>query len=536
MAEPLRQTGPDSAAPPAPDHTRPRSRESQNSLVRPVSILMLGKTAAVVFTFALPLILVRRLDQVEFGLYKQAFLLVNTAISILPLGLAMSSFYFLPRVADRQRGAVVQNILLIYLLIGGGTGLLILCDPAVLVAIFNGPELVPYAPRIALALALLVSGSFLEYVMIACQDTRQAAVFITGTQLSKAVLLTAAAIWLSTVSALLDAASLQGLLQLLWVLAYLRKRFGRFWQAVDWGLLRAQLAYGFPLGVATLLYWFQTQLHLYFVAHRFGPVSYAVYAVGCFQLPLLTILSESVRTVLLERTNDLHNRNRHGELATLVMEGARNLSWFYLPLFAFFVLAGRDLIVLLFTTKYLASWPIFLVDCALIPLMIPSMACDLLVRVYAHYRYFFLKVRIVLVIALIGLMELAISHFGPLGAILSVVLIAAIERLIVSWRLVRDLHILRGQRALLMDLLIITAASAAAALVTLPVHQLLAAQRPLVILAVCGTVFSAAYLLFSRPWRMFAIGELIAELGWARLIPGRAANKAAIIQPRASEH
>jgi hypothetical protein len=35
---------------------------------------------------------------------------------------------------------------------------------------------------------------------------------------------------------------------------------------------------------------------------------------------------------------------------------------------------------------------------------------------------------------------------------------------------------------------------------------------------------------------MFAIKKLIAELGWSRLLPGRrAARKAALIQPRASE-
>jgi O-antigen/teichoic acid export membrane protein len=535
VAESFQQAAPSSLAAHATPGA-PASQAGQESLARNVSVLMLGKTAAVAFTFALPLILVRRLAQFEFGLYKQAFLLISTSIAILPLGLAMSSFYFLPRVAARQRGSVVYNILLIYLLIGGGTGLLILLDPSVLVAIFNGPELVPYAPRIALALALLVSGSFLEYVMVACQETRQAAIFITATQFSKAALLIAAAIWLSTISALLDAAAIQGALQLLWVLAYLRRRFGSLWGAVDWGLLRAQLAYGFPLGLAALLYWFQTQLHLYFVAHRFGPVNYAVYAVGCFELPLMAILSESVCSVLIQRTNDLHSRDEHGALAALVMESVRNLSWFYLPLFAFLILAGREVIVLLFTTKYLASWPIFLVDCGLIPLMIPAVACDVLVRAYADYRFFLLKVRICLALTLVGVMYVAMSWRGPLGVILAVVLVAATERVIVSWRFARDLHILRGQRTLLLHILTIAGASAGAAFITLPVRHMVAGNPPLIVLIACGLVFSSAYLLFSRPWRMFEVGELIAELGLNRLFSGRrAANKPAIIQPRASE-
>jgi O-antigen/teichoic acid export membrane protein len=514
VAEPLRET--DSVLPDAPV-SAPAAPPSQDSLARHVSVLMLGKTAAVLFTFALPLILVRRLAQVEFGLYKQAFLLISTAIAILPLGLAMSAFYFLPRVGRDRRGAVASNILLIYILIGTCTGLLIYLEPSVVVAIFNGPDLVPYAPRIGLALALLVAGSFLEYVMIACQDTQYAALFITATQFSKAALLIAAAIWISTIDALLDAAALQGCLQLVWVLVYMRRRFGRIVQ-VDWALLRAQLAYGFPLGMAALLYWFQTQLHLYFVAHRFGPAEYAIYAVGCFELPLMTILSESVASVLIQRTNDLHSRNQHGELASLVVESVRNLSWFYLPLFAFLLLGARDIILLLFTKKYLPSLPIFIIDCGLIPLMIPSVACDVLVRAYASYRFFLLKVRAVLAVALISLMWLAIAHMGPIGAISVVVVIAAAERTSVSWRLARDLHVLRGQRAVLMDIVRIAGASAAAALVTIPVLQAMAGRSPLLVLLASGTTFSVAYLIFSRPWRMFDCQGLVVQLGWGRLM------------------
>ena len=69
----------------------------RDTLARRVIWLASAKAMAFVLGFALPLILVRELSQTEFGLYKQVFLLINTAITILPLGFAMSAFYFLPR-------------------------------------------------------------------------------------------------------------------------------------------------------------------------------------------------------------------------------------------------------------------------------------------------------------------------------------------------------------------------------------------------------------------------------------------------------
>jgi hypothetical protein len=50
-----------------------------------------ARILAFIFSFALPLLLVRRLSQHEFGVYKQLFLVVGTAVITLPLGFGMSA-------------------------------------------------------------------------------------------------------------------------------------------------------------------------------------------------------------------------------------------------------------------------------------------------------------------------------------------------------------------------------------------------------------------------------------------------------------
>src|SRR5262245_62454100 len=101
------------------------------TLARRVIWLASAKAVAFGLGFALPLILVRSLSQTEFGLYKQVFLRLNTAITILPLGFAMSAFYFLPRSAD-GRGRVVLNVALFHLAVGGLAGLALLAYPRLL--------------------------------------------------------------------------------------------------------------------------------------------------------------------------------------------------------------------------------------------------------------------------------------------------------------------------------------------------------------------------------------------------------------------
>ena len=174
------------------------------SLTRLASWLFVAKIISFGLSLALPLLLVRRLSQEEFGLYKQAFLVVGTAIAILPLGFQMSAYYFLPR-EPLHRGQVIFNILLVH---GFATslGLLaLLMFPSVLNLIFNSSDLMPYAPQIGTVILLWGVAYFLETAVVANQEAQLAAALIIAAQFSRTVLMVTAAAVFATVQALIYA-------------------------------------------------------------------------------------------------------------------------------------------------------------------------------------------------------------------------------------------------------------------------------------------------------------------------------------------
>lgn len=143
--------------------------------------MTLAKTVGFVFSVALPLLVSRRMDSEQVGIYKQVFLVVGTAMNLLPLGFQMSAFYFLSRERDQRRETVL-NIMLVITMAGLlGWGLLYFC-PSLLTAIFYQPQLVQYSPLIGITLLLWIVGSFLENVPVANEEIRLATVFIIGTQ------------------------------------------------------------------------------------------------------------------------------------------------------------------------------------------------------------------------------------------------------------------------------------------------------------------------------------------------------------------
>src|SRR5436190_19103109 len=206
----------------------PQSREY--SLTTSTSWLMFAKTLGFVFTSAIPLVLVRQLPQADFGLYKQIFLVTGTAVTMLPLGVSMSAFYFLPRDPSRGRETVF-NILLFTTVVGAAAWALLVLDPGLLVTLFKDPALAGYAPWIGLVIFLGVIGAFIEIVTVANQETMIATIFITVVQFSRAALFLTAALWARTIGALIAAAIVQGLAQIALLIAYLNSRFPRFWRA-----------------------------------------------------------------------------------------------------------------------------------------------------------------------------------------------------------------------------------------------------------------------------------------------------------------
>lgn len=466
--------------------------KKETSLTARAFWLMFAKTLGFAFTFLLPPLLVRRLSQTEYGLFKQIFLVVGTSVMVLPLGFGMSAYYFLPREDERRRAQVVFNILLFTTAAGALGGLALVFYPALLGHIFSDTTLVEYGPLVGVVVFLWVVSSFLEMVAVANEETRISTVFIICAQLTKTLFMLAALFAFGSLRALVLASLLQGVLQTAILLGYLRSRFPGFWRVFEWGMLRTQLAYSMPLGFAGLLYAVQADLHNYFVSHRFSAADFAIYSVGCFQLPLVNLLRESANSVMISRVSLLQKEGETREIIELMARVMRKLAAFFFPMYAFLMVAGREFIAFLFTPAYLSSWPIFALNITVLPFFV--VIFDPLVRAYSQHRYFLLKVRVVMFFVLIAGLWFGVARFGLLGAVGTVVLIGVAERLALLLKFGRVLGVSRRDLPLLGDVGKIALSSVAAAAVAAVVRALLHGFKPFPVLAACGISFGLVYV------------------------------------------
>ena len=461
------------------------------SLTARAGWLTFAKAAGFVFSLALPLLVVRRMNPDQVGIYKQVFLIVTTAMSILPLGVHMSAYYFLPRESDRRQQTVL-NIMLFLTTVGALGCCVLVFYPQVLTVVFYQQGLTQYSRLIGLTLLLWILGTFLENVPIANEEIRLATVLIIASQATRAmVFLAAVSIW-GTVQALILAAIIHGLIQTGVLFWYLESRFPGFWHSFDWPMLRRQMSYAVPLGTAATLFALQTDLHNYFVSHSFPPAIFAIYSYGTLQLPLMGLIGEAVNSVLITRVSVLQQENKNREIIRLIVRAGRKLAVVYFAAYALLLVVGPELIKLLFTNRYAESWPVFAVNLTLLPLNI--LMLDAIFRAYASQRFFFLWLRLGIILAQVFVLLLWTRQLGLVGVISVVVATAVIERAAMVVRLGRLLGVRREDFSLLRDIGKLALAALVTAIVCLVVRLLLAGSTPFLILAGCGVVFMIVYL------------------------------------------
>lgn len=454
--------------------------------------LAVAKSVTLLLSFLLPFVLVRKLNQTEFGLYKQAFQVLVTIVSLLGLQVAASVYYFMPREPKKQP-QIAQNVFMFYLLVGAAMAALFAIYPHWLTHIFQHDDLASSVPTLGLAIMLWLSVSGIEGVMIVNRDVRLASGFTLISQLSKVVLLLVAALIWGTIHALIIAAVVQGVLALALLFIYMRHRYGHFWFPFDWHLFKAQVANALPFGVGGIAFVAQNDLHNYFVSYHFTPAEFAIYATGCFQLPLISVLFDAVEMVLTPEIGRLESQQKYEQIISVWLNTIRQLALIFVPMCALLFLVRYEFIVTLFTSNYAASAQIFAIN--LIGVLLFTCIYTPVLRSFAQFKYFRFKLYLFLLPVSAVALYVGIKTAGLFGAVSAVVLTRALDISISTAVIGRKLGMSLGSLKPLSSISHTVISALLAMAGTYPVKLLLHGQSAILILLVCSVVFTAVMLV-----------------------------------------
>lgn len=460
-------------------------------MLRQTALLTCASAASFGLSFLLPLVLARTLSQTEFGLYKQAFQIVATLVTLLNLQMAASGTYFIAREPER-RAQIALNVMLWYLLAGAVTALVFLCWPQCVTLLVQGRELIPHVPLLGLAVLTGLFAINLDVLLLAVRDYRAVSVSVVAAQLARLLLMLTAALYFRTLTALLLAVIIHGLLHSAVMLHYLRRHFGSLLAPFDRRLFRAQLANALPFGLGGIAGSLIGDLPHYFVAYYFDAAAFAIYAVGCFQMPLGRLLVGSFSSVIEPEAARLVQAGDKAQLIQVWFRTTRHLSLLLAPLCALLFVVRHEFISLLFTRNYAAAVPLFAIS-LLGVLLFVSRHLNIL-RAFNEHRYYRLKLYLVL----LPVNWLALQtgrHFGGLrGVVAAVVAAQALDVLCSIVPVAKALQVRASDLRQLAPMLRVLIVTLAAALMAAASRHVVQAQPELWRLLTAGGVFGLIYL------------------------------------------
>ncbi|HEY1266895.1 MAG TPA: oligosaccharide flippase family protein [Candidatus Binatia bacterium] len=495
-----------------------------NSTFKPALLLMGGRMVAFAATFFIPVVLVRVFDQTEFGTYKQLFLVYATLFGILQFGMAESLYYFLP-LGHRKGGRYTANAL-VSLAGAGIVGLALVVWKAPLIASWLGNgALAAYLPALGVYVLLSVLSVTLEIIMTSRQQFFTTAASYAISEIVRAaafivpVLLTRQLEWLLVGVIAFAAARLAA------TVIYVFHEFGRdvFPHAAA---LREQLVYALPFFGSSLLADWASQFHQYAVSHYFDTATFAIYAVGCMNIPLVELVHSPVGNVMMVRMAEYVKDRDDDAVLAIWNDTTRKLALVFFPMLGFLLVSAREVIVFLFTSNYLASVPIFMIWS--ISVLLPVLQTDAVLRVYAETRFllyasaFKLAASVVFILAFIRL-------FDVWGAALITLIVSFATKFICVARFKHIAKVTLPELLPWKSLAANAGVTAAAYAVTLLIKSQLQA-RTLVILMVTGTVFGVTYAILALLAGVISSDERQALVDSLQRIPVRLAKVGALLK------
>jgi O-antigen/teichoic acid export membrane protein len=464
--------------------------------VKALLLLIAGRVLAFAGTVCVPVVLVRIFEPALFGTYKQLLLLYATLYAIAQLGMAESLFYFVPREPERA-GRYVANAVLMLAATGLlGAVALVLGAPAV-GGLLGNPAAVPFMPLLAAFLALMMAASPLEIVMIGRGRTAAAAATYGLSDLVRGLFIVVPALLFRRLDAVMIGAVAFALLRYLAMLADLRREFGptlRPERAALW----VQLAYTLPFGLSAIFEILQGTFHQYAVARQFDAAAFAVYAVGCLQIPLVDFVAEPSANLMMVRMGGLCQEPAKQHQAWL--ENTRRLALVFVPLTGLLLVCARDMIELLFTPAYAASVPVFTIWSMTVLLAV--LQTDAVLRVFAETRLLLALsvVRLLLIMTSIGWF---MRELSLVGAALATVVVLALGKGIALVRIAQLLRCGLG-RLLPWRALAATAGSALGAAVPALLLRRHLEPASLECLVATGLTYGICFVGLAVPWVLTA--------------------------------
>jgi O-antigen/teichoic acid export membrane protein len=312
------------------------------------------------------MLLSRFLTLQEYGDYSQLILVSSMATILFMMGLPASINYFVARADDEQEK---QRFLSMYQVLTTGlsiiVGVLLVLGLPFFASYFHNPQLYRYLFFFALYPWHKIVMSSVENMLVVYNKTNYSIAFkLANGSFLLGIIFVSQILKINFQTYLLIYIIVESIFTG-YVYILTRQVAGKLYFVWDTKLLKKILAYSVPIGLATVLSYFNIQLDTLIIGKFYSAEQLAIYANAARELPL-TIIPSAVTVVLMPQLVRLFKRGRDKDAMNLWGESIY-ISYALMCFFAVaLIMYAPSVISLLYSEKYLPGVNVFRVYSALL--------------------------------------------------------------------------------------------------------------------------------------------------------------------------
>jgi len=316
------------------------------------------------------MVLSRLLSETDYGTFGQAVMIYTLFSTVLCLSLPQSVYYFIPRAKEDERPHVMSQTMILMIALAVITSALMYASTPFLTNKMNNPglsalmkimSLYPLADMISqIVVPALVSidraniSAVFGVIFSLARITGVVAPLLVGYSLVTSVKIMVLSVFGTTV------------LGLILLAVFLKVR--TFWFSGKF--LREQLDYAIPMAGALAVGLIGRQLDKWIISLFFGPEQYAVFSNGAQELPLVGILTAGMASAILPEMVKYAGEGKLPEAIHLWKRSSRVCALVMFPTFILSLFLAPELMILLFSRKYIDSTYPFVVYLFVLPMRV----------------------------------------------------------------------------------------------------------------------------------------------------------------------
>jgi len=334
-----------------------------------VTTLSLKKDSIVLFVarlisglsglFAVAL-LSRFLDVKDYGLYRQWIVVTTFLTSILTLGFPAAITYFLPRAKDKDEEiSWMTNIAASISTVGI---VLLLATPLIgfsVSRLFGNDALFRYEYLLTLSVALSLFIQIFPNLFVVRKNRKAIVLFSIVPNIAWLGLLIILVFVKASLEAYVFALLIRPLIDLLIGLLNSGEIFS--FSKISWKQVSTIMKFSLPMGLSALVGSIMLYTDKFVVGSMLTTEEFAVFVNGAYEIPFIGLITASLFTVITPRLSKAFSEERFEDIRTDWIRAGKTLIPIMISITSVMVFFARPIVITLYSDKYLAAIPVFMI-------------------------------------------------------------------------------------------------------------------------------------------------------------------------------